>query len=480
MIRRIINSVIEGTIQNPHESLIYSHPFTKTDTSHFKWLSSVAPCFPVSSKNVQIITEPKQFYETLIQYCTTASERITLVSLYLGVGELENKLVTALKTNQHFKDKKLKVNILLDYVRGSRDKQNSRTVLQPLLQSNETNCTVSLYHTPHLRGLLKKYMPNRFNEIVGLQHMKLYIFDDTIIISGANLSNDYFTNRQDRYFVIQDRKLTDFYCGLVQRVQNFSLKMDKDDRISLSANCKACPYKGNKNNFIEYAGDLIEQYLEDSRREQNTIQFQGCDTWIFPTVQMGQLGIEHDSYVTEKILAEAPRNSYLKIATGYFNLTSQYMNTLIYDTQANCEILMAHPKANGFLGAKGIAGGIPYAYSLIAKKFKELYEKKNQGTRIRLFEYLKNGWTYHAKGLWYYPPNSQFPCMTIIGSPNFGERSVVRDLETQLVIVTENTELQEHLHNECIQLYNRSQIAHTERKIPLWINIFVFLFRSYF
>lgn len=115
---------------------------------------------------------------------------------------------------------------------------------------------------------------------------------------------------------------------------------------------------------------------------------------------MGQLGIEQDSYVTDKILAEAPKGGKLNIATGYFNLTSQYMNTLIHDCQANCEILMAHPKANGFLGAKGAAGGIPYAYSLIAYKFGKQYERNGQQYRIKLLEYLREGWTYHGKGLW--------------------------------------------------------------------------------
>ena len=30
---------------------------------------------------------------------------------------------------------------------------------------------------------------------VGLQHCKLYVFDNSVLISGANLSQDYFTNR---------------------------------------------------------------------------------------------------------------------------------------------------------------------------------------------------------------------------------------------------------------------------------------------
>ena len=43
---------------------------------------------------------------------------------------------------------------------------------------------VSLFHSPDLRGLTKLALPERVNEVVGLQHMKLYIFDNSIVISG--------------------------------------------------------------------------------------------------------------------------------------------------------------------------------------------------------------------------------------------------------------------------------------------------------
>lgn len=59
---------------------------------------------------------------------------------------------------------------------------------------------------------------------------------------------------------------------------------------------------------------------------------------------MGQLGIEHDTIITNKILTEALKGSGLKFATGYFNLTKQYMETIIGESKAECEILMAHPK----------------------------------------------------------------------------------------------------------------------------------------
>ena len=66
------------------------------------------------------------------------------------------------------------------------------------------------------------------------------------------------------------------------------------------------------------------------------------------------------------------------------------------------DILCAHPTANGFLGARFPAGGIPHAYSLILKQFFDSLIKKNQAHKIRLLEYIRPGWTFHAKGIWYF------------------------------------------------------------------------------
>ena len=87
---------------------------------------------------------------------------------------------------------KVKVTVLLDHMRGTRGERNSKSMLEPLLQGKwSDSCRIFLYHTPKLRGLLKRIIPHRFNELIGLQHMKLYIFDDTLIISGYVLHQRY-------------------------------------------------------------------------------------------------------------------------------------------------------------------------------------------------------------------------------------------------------------------------------------------------
>lgn len=72
------------------------------------------------------------------------------------------------------------------------------------------------------------------------------------------------------------------------------------------------------------------------------------DTWVFPLVQMGQLGVVQDSLVTERILSDAPEGTKLFIATGYFNLTSSYSSTIVNNSVAECNVLMAHPDVRIF------------------------------------------------------------------------------------------------------------------------------------
>lgn len=64
-------------------------------------------------------------------------------------------------------------------------------MLLPLLQRFPEQMRVSLYHTPDLRGLLRLLVPERFNETIGVQHIKVYLFDNSLIISGYEPMDTY-------------------------------------------------------------------------------------------------------------------------------------------------------------------------------------------------------------------------------------------------------------------------------------------------
>ncbi|XP_071763988.1 CDP-diacylglycerol--glycerol-3-phosphate 3-phosphatidyltransferase, mitochondrial [Centroberyx gerrardi] len=478
-----------------------------TDGLHarFRWMAEHVPAFRVPGAHIHILTSPDQFYQAMKARIKTAKRRVVMASLYLGTGPLEQDLVDcmeeALQRSQddsHAPD--LKVSILLDYTRGSRGEINSRTMLLPLLQRFGSQMRVSLYHTPDLRGLLRMLVPQRFNETIGVQHIKVYLFDDSIIISGANLSDSYFTNRQDRYVLLENcGEVADFFSELVGAVGDVSLQLHPDDSVTMLEGM-VHPYKGNREDFSSSARKRIMEVVNTARTRQQLLnqsedsEDEGMgereeegedDTWVFPLVQMKPLGIQVDEQVTQRLLTDAGADSTVFLTSGYFNLTRAYMG-LVLGAGASYRILTASPEVNGFFGAKGVAGAIPAAYIHIARQFYNKVCQLGQQERVHLHEYHRSQWTFHAKGLWYYLQGQDRPCLTLIGSPNFGYRSVHRDLEAQIAIVTANQELQAQLQEEQEMLYQRSTevsgstFERPDRRVKLWVKLVTPLIKNFF
>ncbi|XP_021356290.1 CDP-diacylglycerol--glycerol-3-phosphate 3-phosphatidyltransferase, mitochondrial-like isoform X2 [Mizuhopecten yessoensis] len=429
----------------------------------FSWIGNKAPCFGINGHQVQVLQQPDQFYETLKVRVKQAKKRVVLASLYLGTGVLEQELVDNIREAcieaKKNKDEDFEVHVLLDFVRGSRGHDSSsRTMLTPLLKEFEGMIHVHLFHSPNLRGLVRSLLPQRFDEIVGLHHMKMYLFDDSFIISGANLSESYFTDRQDRYILFNECvEMADFFSALVKGVAACSFVLHSDNTVTLSPYCKAHPFD-DKDDGVEYKKEARQRILDIVRNKRNEGQLtrDGVDTWVYPLVQMGPLGIQDDEQVMKHMLRKAKKEEKLLLASGYFNLTEDYMQIILQETDAQFDILMSSPETNGFFGAKGVSGAVPFLYVQTAKEFYNRICQGDQEARIQLQEYFHETWSFHVKGLWYYFSDSKGPAMTIIGSSNFGHRSVYRDLECQAVVVTNNTSLQNQLKKEHEDLYQRS------------------------
>ena len=78
-----------------------------------------APCFEVLSSQIQIITEPTDYYLALHKLANDAEHRISMTALYLGTGKLEKYLIEKLQSKMQKSDE-LKLTLLFDYMRGTR------------------------------------------------------------------------------------------------------------------------------------------------------------------------------------------------------------------------------------------------------------------------------------------------------------------------------------------------------------------------
>ncbi|XP_015366256.1 PREDICTED: CDP-diacylglycerol--glycerol-3-phosphate 3-phosphatidyltransferase, mitochondrial [Diuraphis noxia] len=447
--------------------------------SQFKWLQKFGPSFMVKAEDITVLKSPSEFYRTLLDRCRSAKHRIVIASLYLGIGNLEQELVNTIKDAMENRQK-LSVRVLLDANRGSRGKVSSRTMLMSLLNPS-FDCRVYLYHTPKLRGLLRLLLPERYNELIGIQHMKLYMFDDSIIISGANLSQDYFTNRQDRYILIEDCKpLLDFYIGLVELLGRMSFQLTNKNTLMLDPTWEHHPYKSPYKTYASEARKQIMQYYNTHIKHPTSKK--DTDTIVYPVIEFPPFDIHHDSQTTNLLMSNAELGSTMHMATGYFNIPDIYTNSMFHKSLANFKILFSHPMANSFQQAKGPAGFIPTAYSYLTNTFFDKVENLKLHERISCFEYQRTGWTFHSKGLWYTPNNYELPVLTAVGSSNYGARSLNCDLESQLIIVTNNKKLQQNFHTEKNYVYESTSlyIPEGEFKAPLWVRLVLRVFKNYF
>ncbi|CAG8530674.1 11386_t:CDS:2, partial [Diversispora eburnea] len=449
---------LEDSIESPVKNFDNKEPFHS-----FKQLFKLAPYFLLNGDQIRPLQEPNEFYEELKVQILSAKERIFLAALYIGANE--NELIETIKTAVK-KSKKIKVHILLDCLRATRvvqADQSSASLLMNLVKEFPDQVTVSLYHTPDLTGILKKFLPQRYNEGIGLMHIKAFGFDNNLMLSG-----------QDRYLLFKNASnITNYFADLLQTVSTFSYKLttnstnstttqdDKKKSYELILSQSPDPIT-QSDLFRKHATSLMKEFIKkwmieceliarhqidqidqmnqinqmDDQKQQNNF-----DTIIFPVIQMGPLSIRQDETATlyildaitkygEKHNNDNDETKYCNVffTSGYFNFTKKFKEKIL-NTAAKFRILAASPEANGFFYSKGISRYIPHAYTLIEKQFYS--------------DILK-----HGKRLWYYINGQQLPNLTIIGSSNYGYRSTERDLEAQVILITNNEMLRKSTHQQ--------------------------------
>jgi CDP-diacylglycerol--glycerol-3-phosphate 3-phosphatidyltransferase len=210
----------------------------------------------------------------------------------------------------------IQVDILVDYFRGSRIDANGKStvsIISPLYQNYPNQCRLYLYHTPNVTELIKSIVPARFIEGFGLQHMKLYIFDDSLLISGANLSTDYFTNRQDRYILIRNHpSICDYFAGVIRIVSSFSYKNGSKvsagvTRVSEIRNMLNDHLIRNKNTKIaedNSSSSLVHESASTSSMTQDV-----SSTFIYPSLQMATFGIKQEEAIISRLLEYGGKNT---------------------------------------------------------------------------------------------------------------------------------------------------------------------------
>ena len=466
-------------------------------------LDRIAPRIDLRADQIEILEGPSAFYDTLKNKIKQARKRIYLSTLY--IGKSEHELVSCIRQALQ-QNKDLKVSILTDALRGTREtpEPSCASLLSPLAVDFPDQVEIRMYHTPNLTGLRKRFVPKRINEGWGLQHMKLYGIDDEVILSGANLSRDYFANRQDRYHMFSSKRVADYFARIHYTMCRVSFLLEPRipsgsyDLVWPRDNAAPSPLEDPKS-YVTAATELFKPLIAASTSSQapSSSQNTAFNTTIYPLFTLPR-SLNNELPALQSLLSTPlPNGSSYLFTAGYFNPDPAITASLLAassnlhassDNRSDVltTVVTASPWANGFYGSKGVSGMLPPAYTLLSRRFLHAANQTAPGA-VTLREWrrgtvgLMDGWTYHAKGLWLTLPSSAAswaqktgesavampspfpgPSVTIIGSSNYTVRSYNLDVEVGAIVVTTDAGLQERLRREEENLLQYSKVVTEE------------------
>lgn len=299
-------------------------------------------------------------------------------------------------------------------------------------------------------------LPSPLNEAAGVFHMKAYIFDDDMLLTGANLSEEYFSDRLDRYLLFKNGAggLVDFYSELLDTLSDASPSHgDKSESLEVTK---------NKANLISSLEKLFTKYNEGGGSSASSSK-SGIIGHAVPTIQLPScmrtweaLPFPTDSETTRNLVGAAGsnfRHPWVGLSSAYLNPTAGLTGAFesYVGGGGGVTFLTAGGSSHGFApkkkpvveegGEDGAApssgrGWIPEAYLHLSRILKQVLKGSS------VLHYEREGWTFHAKGMWLCDlgregeePSAESLKGIVVGSGNYGSRSENLDVESNVVVV---------------------------------------------
>jgi CDP-diacylglycerol--glycerol-3-phosphate 3-phosphatidyltransferase len=439
---------------------------------------------------------PADFHDLLCDRIRNAKRRVYLASLYIGPAvddvkyDKEVELLNAIRdvaTSSSSSDSSssggstVEIKILLDHNRalrpvptGKGSHTTSAEACRQAMQSpNDYNGgstdgsngggrvhqNKDKNHSVHLFSVLpeplQRLLPNPLNEVCGVFHLKAYIIDDELILSGANLSQEYFTDRCDRYLWILEGGggLTDCYADLISVLCQHGVEYksnDDDDDSHLEE--EEIKRKQPKLSLIESLEQVLTKDadlaaaegmdgIDDDNDDNNDRDDDDSQTvaYCVPTFQapahfglhprlrsdvetvrdvlqsasIQRRGEGGATTTTNNARSEPDNNNNqatgatVRLATAYLNPTDSIL-TACRDAAA-VHLLTAGRVSHGFKPKNHQAGNkgkdfIPAIFTQLAMnataKTKKANNSDSTSCTTYLWYYQRPDWTFHAKGIW--------------------------------------------------------------------------------
>jgi CDP-diacylglycerol---serine O-phosphatidyltransferase len=373
------------------------------------------PSIPMDAEAVRVLSGPSEFRSVLLEQIRLARRRIILVALYLQDDPSGHEIMEALYA-AHRSNPALEIRVLVDRHRARRG----------LIGKVKSPGNVAMYRDYATRfgtGVQMLGVPVQSRELFGVFHLKGFIFDDTVLYSGASLNDVYLARegryRLDRYHLFESRALADSMADFVR------------------ATFLDSPAVSSLNQPEAAVTGRLSAIMRSFRRQLRAAQyvFEEGRTGSGEVAVTPLVGLGAANHLNETLLALVrSAQKRLVIYTPYFNLPGTLRRAVSRQLALGREVMIVvgDKSANDFFIPPSepfkVIGLLPYLYEANLRRFVKTHRQAMLDGRLQVFLWRHADNTFHLKGL-FIDEN-----VAVVTGNNLNPRAWNLDLENGLLI----------------------------------------------
>lgn len=401
---------------------------TKRAKQHLRSFSYI----PQTATDIEFLHSAAQFKQTIIELIRRAKTRIYVTALYWQSDEAGQQILAEIYRAKA-DNPNLDVKILVDWHRAQRN----------LLGEAKGRTNADWYteeRTKYGNDAMFFGVPVNGREVFGVLHIKGFVFDDTVLYSGASINNVYLNQlgkyRYDRYQKIKNASLAD---SLVRFIQQYFLNADSVYALDDASRPKTKEIKAQIKVFRRQLKQA--KYTIDSLNE---VEY-GEELMVTPLFGLGTKHNVLNRTIQDLFVLVQER---LTICTPYFNFprTLQVKIRDLLSDGRKVEIIVGDKTANDFYIPPNqpfrMAGALPYLYERNLRAFCKKFEQDLASGRLTVRLWKDRDNSYHLKGIWV---DDRYILLT---GNNLNPRAWRLDAENGLLIQDPKQELQVRIQSE--------------------------------
>ncbi|MFZ7109783.1 CDP-diacylglycerol--serine O-phosphatidyltransferase [Avibacterium avium] len=403
------------------------------------------PSLALQPSQIDFLHHPAEFKQQIIQLIREAKTRIYITALYWQNDEAGQEILNEVFAAKS-RNPELEVKIFVDWHRAQRNLLGA--------EKSATNadwyCEQRAIHQYGEHAHLFFGVPVNTREVFGVLHIKGFIFDDTLLYSGASINNVYLQQnekyRYDRYHKITHSALAD---SMVNFLQQYLLS---NQAVLPLDNAERPKTKEIRQHIRAFRKGLASDGQYKFTSEENS------DLKITPLFGLGG-GANLLNRTIEDLFQIVQEK--LVICTPYFNFPRPLQQKIrrLLQKGKHIEIIVGDKTANDFYIPPSqpfkMAGALPYLYESNLRRFSQKFEAQITQGQLVIRTWKDGENSYHLKGVWV--DNSHI----LLTGNNLNPRAWRLDAENGLLIQDPNQQLASQVEQELATIrQHTTQLKH--------------------